>query len=185
MNVSEYIKLPREERTVHIDLSTPCVVDESVGVLTRKRRGREALAKKLGLKYDSQTWLSAKVHCAHLCEHHSVNGWCENPEHIYLATALENHHDKPVEIRKNSAQIAGNAAVKKQKGVHDPQNKERVKEGNSRGGKTGAGGRKGCRVTNAKRRMCTVTGFISTPGPLARYQKSRGISNHLFIDLDD
>lgn len=184
MNVSGHIKLSRQERTSHINLSTPCVLIECVSVPTRKRKGKKALLELLGLNDDVKNWTSSKIHCAHLCEHHSLNGWCANPEHIYLSTALENHHDKSVEIRKSAAETAGRAAAEKKKGVHDPQNRRRVREGNSKGGLTGAGGRVGSKTTNSKKRKCLVTGFVSTPGPLSRYQKSRGIPHHLYIDLD-
>jgi hypothetical protein len=53
------------------------------------------------------------------------------------------------------------------------------------GGKLGGvkGGPKGSRNTNSQKWECTVTGFVSTPGPLSRYQKARGIdpSNRIQI----
>jgi len=53
------------------------------------------------------------------------------------------------------------------------------------GGKRGGilGGLKGSRNTNSQKWQCTVTGFISTSGPLSRYQKARGIdpSNRIQI----
>jgi hypothetical protein len=35
--------------------------------------------------------------------------------------------------------------------------------------------RMGGKTTNSQKWMCTETGFVSTPGPLTRYQKARGI----------
>jgi hypothetical protein len=44
-------------------------------------------------------------------------------------------------------------------------------------------GKKGAKTTHAQRWKCTVTGYISTPAPLARYQRARGIdtSNRIRI----
>ena len=36
-------------------------------------------------------------------------------------------------------------------------------------------GKKGASITNSKKFKCNITGFISTSGPLTRYQKKRGI----------
>ena len=35
--------------------------------------------------------------------------------------------------------------------------------------------RKGAQTQHAQKWMCTVTGYVSTPGPLSRYQRARGI----------
>jgi hypothetical protein len=54
------------------------------------------------------------------------------------------------------------------------------------GGRLGGavGGPKGSRNTNSQKWQCTVTGFVSTSGPLSRYQKARGIdpSNRIRIN---
>jgi hypothetical protein len=66
--------------------------------------------------------------------------------------------------------------VKKRKelgiGIHGltpEQRSENSRKGGKRGGKIGS------KKTNSQKWMCTETGFISTPGPLTRYQKARGI----------
>jgi hypothetical protein len=37
-------------------------------------------------------------------------------------------------------------------------------------------GKKGSKVTNSQKWRCTKTGYVSTSGPLSRYQKARGIN---------
>ena len=64
--------------------------------------------------------------------------------------------------------------MEEKKGLFDPKNAEAQREGRRKGGAT----------TNGKKRICLVTGKISAPGPLAQYQKSRGIPTHLYTDLD-
>ena len=60
----------------------------------------------------------------------------------------------------------GTVTLEKKVGIHDPKYL-------GVGGKIG--GVKGSANTNSQRWQCTVTGFISKPGPLTRYQKTRGI----------
>lgn len=47
----------------------------------------------------------------------------------------------------------------------------------------GAAGKKGSKNTNSQKWMCLETGFISTPGPLSHYQKSRGIDTSKRIKI--
>jgi general stress protein YciG len=46
------------------------------------------------------------------------------------------------------------------------------------------GGKKGAKNTNSQKYQCTETGYISTSGPLSRYQKARGIdtSNRIRVN---
>lgn len=59
--------------------------------------------------------------------------------------------------------------------------KNQPQEAKVRGGKNGdrngksRGGKVGGKVTSLQRWQCTVTGYISTPGPLSLYQKARNI----------
>jgi hypothetical protein len=55
--------------------------------------------------------------------------------------------------------------------------KEERKIISSNGGKIGGskGGKKGGKTTGTQRWMCLETGYITTPGPLSKYQKARGI----------
>jgi hypothetical protein len=56
--------------------------------------------------------------------------------------------------------------------------KEKRLENSSKGGKLGA------KVQHSQKWQCTITGYISTPAPLSRYQKSRGIdtSNRVKVE---
>jgi hypothetical protein len=40
------------------------------------------------------------------------------------------------------------------------------------------------KITNSQRWQCSVTGHISSPGPLSRYQKARGIDTKLRVKLN-
>jgi hypothetical protein len=44
-------------------------------------------------------------------------------------------------------------------------------------------GKNGSKTTNSQKWMCVETGFISTPGPLTHYQKSKGIDTSKRIKL--
>lgn len=171
MKVSEYLLLSREERTRHVDLSSPCEVDERVTVSGRRKRGRKALLKKLGLENDVVNWREGGVCVCHLCEQHSKNGWCANTNHLYLGTSSENRRDVPEEVRKKG----GQTTLELRKGLFDPKNKEKAEKAWSAGATT----------TNAKRRLCLVTGHVSNPGALATYQKGRGVSNDLYYELKE
>jgi len=65
-------------------------------------------------------------------------------------------------------QIMGPLTYERKVGVHG-----RTKEQMSIDGKKG--GAKAAKITNKQKWMCTETGFITTSGPLTRYQKARGI----------
>lgn len=86
MRLSDYILTPKEARTAHIDLSTECVI---AGVPSRAQ-----ILDYFGIEDDVERWRDARIHRCHLCQHHSQNGWCSNPQHIYIGTASENAADK-------------------------------------------------------------------------------------------
>ena len=69
----------------------------------------------------------------------------------------------------------GSTTAARKVGCHDPKYR-------GVGGKVG--GKIGSSKTNSQKWQCTVTGFISTSGPLSRYQKARGInpSNRIRIN---
>lgn len=76
IKLEEYITQPKELRTSHIDLNSPCL--ERGGNSTNHRG---VLAQFLG------TWVTGrKVVLAHACN----NGDCSNPLHLYWATYKEN-----------------------------------------------------------------------------------------------
>lgn len=68
----------------------------------------------------------------------------------------------------------GSLTLEKKVGIHDPKYL-------GVGGKTG--GKVGSSKTNSQMWQCTITGFVTKPGPLTRYQKKRGIdpSNRIQI----
>jgi hypothetical protein len=76
------------------------------------------------------------------------------------------------EIATKGGKIGGKITYENKIGVHG-RSKDKMAED----------GRKGAITTHAQRWQCTVTGYISTPAPLARYQRSRGIdtSNRIRI----
>lgn len=97
MKLTEYLQKSREERTSHVDLNTPCNLDQK-----GRLKGKQALLSLLGLEDDVENWTQGKVHLCHLCDHHSKNGWCSNPLHLYVGTASENSLDVPEDVRKSS-----------------------------------------------------------------------------------
>ena len=90
MNLSDYIKLPRQSRVSHIDLSTPCKCVERLSCGVYKQPPKGEILSFLSVTNDILNWRSAKVCRAHLCQNGSTHGWCRNPQHYYLATYSEN-----------------------------------------------------------------------------------------------
>lgn len=66
------------------------------------------------------------------------------------------------ERKQVDCHLGGVACAKKKVGAHAPGNQSR-------------GGKRAVKKTNSQRWQCLVTGHISTPGPLTRYQVARGI----------
>jgi hypothetical protein len=94
MNVSEYILLSREERTSHIDLSSPCKLIKRTGSWTRYKSDFIGF---LGLNNDIPLWRGCVFRC-HLCKNDTQSEYvCINPYHIYLGTPQENLLDRPPE----------------------------------------------------------------------------------------
>jgi hypothetical protein len=107
-----------------------------------------------------------------------------------------------IENGKNAGKIGGKKAYEMKVGVHG-RSKEKMSEDNRKAGKVGGkiGGKKGgktqgkrnkengigfcgftkeqrsehSKIINSQQWMCTETGFITTPGPLTRYQQKRNI----------
>jgi hypothetical protein len=79
------------------------------------------------------------------------------------------------ESQSAAGKKGGSVTLAKKVGIHDP---KYLGVGGKLGGKAGSAN------TNSQRWQCTVTGFISKPGPLTRYQKKRGIDplNRVRID---
>ncbi len=110
MNLTEYTLKSREERTSHIDLSTPCILGNTSG----PRRAKKALLEKFGLENDVDNWKTGKIETCHLCACDSKKGYCENPDHLYIGTPKENCSDKDPEDRKTDSRV-GNVAVHAEK----------------------------------------------------------------------
>lgn len=79
--IEEYMKLPREKRQEHLDLSAACV--EWVG--NRSDYFRGLLCFYLGTTMPS----GMKILLCHACH----NARCGNPAHLYLGLALDNALD--------------------------------------------------------------------------------------------
>lgn len=93
MKLTEHLLLPREERTGHSDLNSPCQ-------FTPKGSGRGNLLDLLGVEDDVPEVFRNGVHLAHLCEHSSTSETpCCNPRHTYFATPKENRADTGKEPR--------------------------------------------------------------------------------------
>lgn len=88
MNLSDYILRSRDERTSHIDLSTPCDLGSS------DRHYRAEAFTFHGVTNDVGNLQEACVHVCHACEHDSGNGNCVNPLHTYIGTAHDNYVDR-------------------------------------------------------------------------------------------
>jgi len=86
-----------------------------------------------------------------------------------LKTGRYNAEDpRNIEGWKKGGSRGGMTLLRTGKGIHDktdPRNKEGSR----------IGGEKMSAVLNSQKWQCLVTGYISTPGPLTRYQKARGI----------
>lgn len=115
MNLTDYILLSKEERISHIQLSSPCA-HSHFSEKWRRKIARENILSFLGVKVNVSNWNLAKVCICHLCENNSVNGYCENPLHIYLGTRKENFEDIPLQIRRSS-QSKGALQTNKQRWI--------------------------------------------------------------------
>jgi hypothetical protein len=78
INLTNYIKLPREERRSHLQLNEPCI--ERGGCSTQHKG---VLAQYLNSEIPSGN----KIILCHACN----NGKCSNPHHIYWGTAYDNN----------------------------------------------------------------------------------------------
>lgn len=73
----EYMRLPKEDRQRHLDMSTPC----------RERGGSSTTARGVLAQYlDTPIPMGRVAILAHACN----NGDCSNPQHLYWATDREN-----------------------------------------------------------------------------------------------
>ena len=132
----------------------------------------------------------------HRCFHHRANTQdlfnltSYYPEYLELFESLKVKFN--TRVGRENASSGGRKCVELGLGIHAPGGKsyghrkcEELGVGihspgvRSKAGKIG--GRVSAKILNSQRWKCTVTGHISTPGGLSRYQKSRGIDTSLRI----
>ena len=83
IKVEEWIFETRETRTVHIDMSEPCI---------ERGAGSYYFKGLLAHLLDTTVPTGHKIHLCHACN----NGACGNPNHMYWGTAQENRQDQQV-----------------------------------------------------------------------------------------
>lgn len=77
--VEELIKLSKEERQKHLELSEPC----------HERGGNSIMFRGLLAYYLNTTIPKGRILCCHACH----NAKCSNPKHLYWGTDKENLED--------------------------------------------------------------------------------------------
>jgi hypothetical protein len=107
--LSNYLKLSLEERTKHVDLTSPC----DTTTRGRKFRAKFELLRRFELVNDVWDWSKSAVHLCHHCENDSSNGWCGNPLHLHVGTCKENYHMRPEEQRYKHNKNAADSRAKK------------------------------------------------------------------------
>lgn len=154
MKLSDWLRLPIEQREAHIDLTTPCELRVTQpyhgfpGGQEMRPHKSEQLAFH-GLEDDVPSW-RGKVHRCHLCDHGHRNGFCSNPRHIRLGTPSENERDKPLETIRRVSSL-GHAGRKRL----------------GRGNRPGRGGYK----TQALRVISTIDGYFGTPASVGAHHR--------------
>lgn len=124
LKLTEYLKLSREERTKHVDLSEPCYFVEGVGAAARQGRGRKALLELLRLEDDLENWAFGRANICHVCTNGSNSAQtCSNPKHLYVVTSQENSLDRPVEERREGARKARRVASRRAHETKDERGK--------------------------------------------------------------
>ena len=118
-DISDYIKLPKEDRQAHLKLDEPCI-----------ERGAGSFYFKglLAHVLDTTVPSGKKIHLCHACN----NGACGNPNHLYWGTAHENRLDQV----DNGGKSIWERTVEKH-GL------DKAREMNSRKGNTNGSGNKG------------------------------------------
>ncbi len=80
--IEEYIKLLKEERQTHFDLSEPCI---KRGGTNAEFRGVLAVYLNTSIPYK----MKGKICCCHACNNEN----CSNPKHLYWGTNKKNLQD--------------------------------------------------------------------------------------------
>lgn len=111
--LEEYMKLSRDERTAHLDLSSPC--DERGG---DSREFRGLLAHYLNTTIAG----GYMINLCHACH----NSRCSNPKHLYWGTAKDNQQDRASRLRELG--IYGPKKVRGKPNVYTPEKVDRYKQ---------------------------------------------------------
>ena len=185
--LAEYLQLSREERTAHVDLSTACVLDGVKGG-ARQKAGRKALLTLLGVEDDVADWRTEKVCCAHLCGHHSKNGWCTNPLHLYVGTVWENAHDTPEVVRKERSRKASEATHREKdengKSVNGVKAAERLHREKNEEGKSDTAVKAGEAATREKNEEGKSVNAVKN-GKKGGKKGAKTTNSHLWVSLHD
>jgi len=136
----------------------------------------EATSKHYGRSVARERWVKENPD-AFKEQVDKLMNWCkENREESlgYLKKARDISQEKfrnmsEDELKERSQVIS--EATKKAMANLPADKRERLLEGGRKGRE------KGAHLQHLQRWMCTVTGYITTPAPLSRYQKARGIDH--------
>lgn len=181
MKLTEYILLPRSERSKHVDLSTPCDTKGSWS----GRGLRKKVLRLLGVENDVPNWCTASIALAHQCENHSIcETPCYNPLHVVVSTYVENRADTPAEVRSQ-------AAVKRESKRSPEYRRQKAREAgvasaNARSPElrkeiAGEAGKKGASM----KWISLHTGLIANAGTVSRHHKSLGHSDDRVLLSDE
>ena len=130
MLLSDYKQLPRETRTAHINLSTPCEPSRPYETCLQRKSTFKTSKTSSDLTNDISDRRKGP-HCLHHCEHDSSHGWCTNPLHISFGSASENTtHDTfgKSDLLLLKAAVAGHTAESRQKIVENTDYKLRAEK---------------------------------------------------------
>lgn len=182
MKLSEYMKLSREERTAHADLSSPCDPFHR----QCRRRTRKVLLAFFGLIDDKPKGVA----CCHLCDCNSVSETpCLNPLHLYFGTVSENTLDMGEKLTKKASKGGVAVHAKKDSDGKSVRGKELIKFI-----PVGSGGKavhaqkneegksiQGIKLSQNLRGKwrCKQTGRVLDAGNLTQYQRRNGIDTSL------
>lgn len=181
MKLSDYILLSREERTAHIDLSTPCDVRSH-----RCKERKEVILELLGVEDDVSNWFVGGVRNCHLCECDSTNGYCLNPLHFYVGTQKDNTRDIPLERLRRGGALGGATNRKNGTGIFAMSAEEWSAAGRKGGLKGGRnGGLAAGALVHKQLWISTIDGFIGWPGGVAYHNKLAGGDGSERVRLDE
>lgn len=185
MTIEEYVNSKtRDERTKHIDLTTPCqdaytsrswkhikIGDPTSSIEGQKVKAQANLKNYLNLSGKT----SNKIHTCHLCKSNTKHGGkCVNPEHLYFGTVKENMNDMTPEERSERSRKGG---YKTGKASAARNFTKEVRERSTRlGGKAAAKSPKGM---NNQKNKCVHCGYVGNPGNVVQWHNDNCKHNPL------